>query len=57
MFKYREGSAIDGSKKRGINTRGQQATGVADKLKALPYCLRVNLRKLVELHINVSAIV
>ena len=37
MFKYREGSAIYGSKKRSIDTRGLEATGVADKPKALPY--------------------
>ena len=30
----------------GINTRGKKATGIADKPKALPYWLRVNLRKL-----------
>ena len=30
---------------------------MADKLKALPYRLRVNLRKLVGLHIKVSVII
>ena len=57
MFKYREGSAIYGSKKRSINTRGLEATGVVDKPKALPSWLIVNLRKLVELYIKVSVIV
>ena len=57
MCKYTVASAIYGSKKRGINIRGQQATGVADKPKALPYLLRVNLRKLVEVYIKVSVIV
>ena len=45
MFKYRGESM---AKMLGIETRIQQATGVADKPKALPYWLRVNLRKLVE---------
>ena len=45
MFRYRgESIAI----KWGIDTRGEQGTGVADKRKALPYWLRVNLRKLIE---------
>ena len=34
--------------KLGIDTREQQTTGVADKPKALPYFLKVNLRKLDE---------
>ena len=45
MFNYR-GESI--ATKWGIDTRGQEETDVADKPKALPYQLRVNLRKLVE---------
>ena len=40
----------------GINTLGYQATGVADKPKALSCWLRLNLSKLVELYIKVSII-
>ena len=35
----------------------KQLVYLADKLKALSYWLRVNLRKLVELHIKVSIII
>ena len=34
--------------KWGVDTRGQVATGVADKRKTLSYWLRVDLRKIVE---------
>ena len=40
-----------------IDTRSKKATGVADKSKALPYWLRVNLRKLVEFYVKVFIVV
>ena len=59
MFKYREDSAM--ALKSAVLTPPLTprlvSTGVPDKLKAFPYGLRVNLRKLVELHHKVSFIV
>ena len=54
MFKHRKGSAVYGSKSGVLPPAVKQATDVAVKPKALPYWLRVNLRKLVELYIKVS---
>ena len=56
MFKYRESSSIYGTK-WDINDGGSLSTGGADKPKALPYWLRINLENLVELYIKVSIIV
>ena len=56
MFKYRESSSIYGIK-WDINDGDSLSNGGADKPKALPYWLRINLENLAELYIKVSIIV